>query len=94
MKREIKIKAEKKPEVVALGVTRLFRIVVTENGAKREYIVDYKTDSRGHKSLLCVADGRVVFADESFCGAPIADYEQIKECLAEQLEVPTEKLLD
>jgi hypothetical protein len=46
------------------------------------------------KSLLCVTDGRVVFASESFCGAPISDYAQIKECLAEQLGIQTTELLE
>jgi len=85
---------QRKQEIVALGVTSLFRIVVTENGAKREYIVHYKTDPEGCKSILCVTgEGQVVFNDEDFSAAPIADYAQIKECLAEHLEIPTTELL-
>ena len=83
-----------KSEIVTLGVTELFKVVVTDNGAKREYIVHYKTDPSGHKSLLCLREGQVVFADEHFSGAPLADYEQIKECLAERSGIQTAELLD
>ena len=83
---------ENKVEVVALGATVLFEIVVPDNGKQRKYIVHYETDPNGDKELRCVINGEVCFG-ESSCIAPIADLERIKEALSEHLRVPVAELL-